>query len=140
MSERRMTFGDHEVRIEPHSGLIHIVFVGLLNDIELSQLSEFVTNWQGESVSGQPMFVLVDNRKCTGITKEGRKAMAQLGSRDKFPVYCSMFGSSLVVRVIVNLIFKAVAISSNSSTALSYEATEAEAREWLDEHRRAYLA
>ena len=139
MSNEKMRFGEHEVWFDSETGFGHLTFIGVLDEPELVQINEVFAGWQKKAGPGEPTFVMVDNRRSDGISRDGRKAMASM-SRPDADVYCAIHGASFAVRVVLNLVFKATALTSKNATIVRYESSESEAREWLNSHQQAYLA
>ena len=128
--------GEHELWFEPEFGLTHIVYRGMLNEVEVIEMEAVTAKWQKTT---EPSFYLIDNRSSTGITREGRKAIAKTSGARSGEVFCAIFGAAFALRVLLNLMFKAMELTS-SKTATRFTVDEAEARAWLAERKRAYLA
>ena len=139
MAGEKKKIADHEYWCDEETGFYHLAFVGVLDAPEIIELNLVFRKWQEDVGKGEPTFVLVDNRRSDGISGDGRKAMAKNSVQDA-DVYCSIYGASFAVRVVLNLVFKAMSLSENNRTIVRYASSESDAREWLTEHRRAYLA
>ncbi|HVJ92619.1 MAG TPA: hypothetical protein VM580_22615 [Labilithrix sp.] len=135
----RTKIGEHEMWFEPDAGILHLVTCGMLNGEEATKLSELVVAFRSDLDPQEPTFILVDNRKSTGITKDGRLAMAESSNSLTAPSVTAVFGGSFALRALVNLIFKGIALTSDK-TLLHYAADEAAARAWLSERQRSYRA
>ena len=132
--QEKTTFGAHEIWREADTGLICLSHVGLMTEPEVAVHVDFLLTHQKPS---EPGFLLADNRRATGITREGRALLATGRVRTEFEGYVAQFGAPLGVRALVSLMFKAMQVAVPIKIKLSIFATEAEARAWLIERRRA---
>ena len=108
----------------------------MLNGHVVTDMQVVIQQWQDKN---KPCFYLIDNRLSTGLTGEARKAIASSGVERMGPVYCAIFGAGFALRVLLNLLFKAMELTS-SKTIVRFANDEADARAWLAQHRRAHLA
>ncbi|HVJ92512.1 MAG TPA: hypothetical protein VM580_22075 [Labilithrix sp.] len=129
--------GKHSVGFDPETGFIHICHVGTMNGPEMVELADRIAYYVNTFHPGEARFELVDNRKSTGFTREAREALRNhpMGREDNF---LALWGASIGVRTVINLMFKALSLVNASKTVATAKATEAEAREWLTEQRNAY--
>ncbi|HVJ88878.1 MAG TPA: hypothetical protein VM580_03680 [Labilithrix sp.] len=133
----RLTVGEHSLDYELDTGFFHLIHVGQMNGSEMTKIADNVAELAKKHNPGEASFMLVDNRKAAGISNEGRRVMSQSPVvRDE--LYVALFGASFVVRAVINMVFKAVAIASSSKSVAVAVATETEARAWLSEQRQAY--
>ena len=72
------------------------------------------------------------------MTSEARQVIAKTGFVSG-EAYVAVFGAPFAYRVILNLVFRAVALSTDKMKAIAI-VDEGEARAWLTEKKRAYLA
>jgi len=135
MTERMRT-GEHLFWHEPEAGLTCIAYNGMLNEAEVAEMQVVIEKWQDMN---EPCFYLIDNRNSTGLTGGARKAIAKTGEERSGQVYCAIFGAGFALRVVLNLLFKAMELTSNKNI-VRFANDEADARAWLVEHRRAHLA
>ena len=127
--------GSHEIRYEPETGFIVLVQNGWMDKDEAVAVVAAVSAYHGGRAD--PYFVLVDHRKTTGASPEARKAIGTgTNTQDAF---VALVSASLATRAIGNLVLKAMSIASSKLTGVVV-AEEEEARVWLTERRRAYLA
>ena len=124
----RAKVAEHEFRFEPESGLIHIVQNGSMTEDDVVQMLTHTESWERLLAPGAPALYLVDSRNATGITSEARKVVAKASDARKSDAYCAIFGAGFAVRVVLNLVFKAMALTSNK-TMTRFALTESEARE-----------
>ncbi|HVJ93277.1 MAG TPA: hypothetical protein VM580_25925 [Labilithrix sp.] len=128
----------HEVRYEADTGFIYIVSNGALNADELRVLTSTLAEYAARSGPDEPAFILADGRKSTGLTTDARKAMTT--GPTSFRAYVAAFGVSVPVRVVLNLVMKAVAMIGRDNVVLRFVSDITEAREWLAEAQRSYRA
>jgi len=137
MTAERERIGKQEVWFDDSSGFIYLIHTGTLDADEARVLNERVASYVNTHTPGEPPFMLVDNRRATGFTGEARKIMSSAPTlRDE--VYVALFGASFAIRAVLNLLFRAVTLSSSSKSVVTALPTEAEAREWLTEQRRLF--
>ncbi|HVJ94810.1 MAG TPA: hypothetical protein VM580_33715 [Labilithrix sp.] len=124
----------HEWRFEQDTGFIYAVTNGR---IELADAVEFIRLFERDVPRGAAAFMLGDNRRATEMSLAARRAFASDWKPGE--MYIAAFGQSAVYRIILNMFLKGLSIIRPNFTAAMF-AEEAEAREWLTEKRRAYLA
>ena len=132
------TIGPHELRYERDSGFIVLVHHGVLEPAHIVELTETMDRWVDRYQPGGALFIVVDVRNSGGITSEARERAAVSGLRNA-ESYVAVFGASFAIRVVLNLVFKAIALTSKTSF-FTIKGTEEEARAWLAEHHRARSA
>ncbi|HVJ92705.1 MAG TPA: hypothetical protein VM580_23050 [Labilithrix sp.] len=135
---RQSKVGPHEVWLEPETGFIRLVHVGLIEENHARELSAIFVN----STSGEPIFIIADARRATGVTSQARRAITNDGAGwGDTPFLMAVFGAPLPVRIVNNLIFKALPLIAPSSRATMVSvATEGDARAWLTEKKAALQA
>lgn len=79
-------------------------------------------------------WVLVDTRKLTGVEAAARR-LAATSPANKHLGGVALFGSSLLMRTLITLIVRAMAMVGHSHVVTRFFETEAEARTWLAEQR-----
>ena len=124
----------HEIRYEQHTGFIYLVTKGVIDARGAAFILAFC---EAHVPPDEPLFFIGDGRKATGMDAEARTVMANLAARR--PVYFSGFGAPLPMRVLTTLVLRAVSLVSNRLIG-NFASNEEEARAWLTEKRRAYLA
>ena len=126
--------GKHEIWFDSSAGIVYEVFDGLLNADEMERLLGATTKWLEE---GTPAFYLMDNRNLTGLTTDGRKAVALLGETLDRDTYCAIFGASFAVRTVLNMVFSARELTSRRpfKVVIRFVADASEARAWLVERK-----
>ncbi|HVJ91038.1 MAG TPA: hypothetical protein VM580_14640 [Labilithrix sp.] len=130
--------GQHEIRYEPDTGFVYIVNDGVLTADEARVLTSTLFEFAGRSGRGEPAFIIADGRKSTGLTTEARQVISSTPGADG--AYVATFGASLPVRVLANLVMKAVALTRRVNTVMHFVADETEARAWVAEAQRAHRA
>ncbi|HVJ93831.1 MAG TPA: hypothetical protein VM580_28775 [Labilithrix sp.] len=138
MGEKK-SVGPHQLWYEEETGFVCFVHNGTLNEHELEELGEFVNSCRAR-VPGEALFLLADDRKATGVSHDARKSIATSPSFHVGTTYVGIFGASFALRVVLNLFFKAIALSSSPSATMFAADDEAEARAWLAQQKRAYYA
>lgn len=139
MSETWQTkrrIGHHELWYESDTGFIGVVHVGELDKAAAVAWAEyFVTCVKN---SGQPAFVIVDDRKATGMTSEARRIIVD-SELVRSDFHVAGFGMTFTYRAFINFFSRALALAG-SKVVVKMMSDEAMAREWLTERRRAHLA
>lgn len=124
--------GPHEVRYEPDTGFVFVRHEGVLEAADAPALLDACAKF---ARPGEPVFMLADDRRATGITPEARRILSSSGNvGDR--LYLAIFGGNFAFRAIANLVFKAMTISSKKMIAVMVS-DEAEAREWLVKQQRS---
>ena len=90
--------GPHEVRFEADTGFIFVIQDGVLDAGEATLLSKAVKTY-GDRSPGEPVFVLADGRKSTGVSREARQVVAT-GESSLDEAFVALFGTPLAIRVI----------------------------------------
>ncbi|HVJ93937.1 MAG TPA: hypothetical protein VM580_29310 [Labilithrix sp.] len=139
MSEKKK-FGRHEIGYEADTGFVSIVLNGTLGESDAAEIISTTTTYEQTFYLGQPTFMIVDTRKAGGVTSEARKYMASSGGQNANQAFVVIFGGSFAIRTMMNLVFKAVEFASSTKLTAAALSTEAEARTWLSDQKRAFLA
>ena len=128
------TLSETRFRYEPDTGFLCFVHSGSLDQTVARQM---IAEFEKFAVPGESVFILADNRNATDTTASARKIFAQY----HLPVEVNFagFGAPFAFRTVVNMLFKAMLVVSPRFAGAVF-AEEAEARNWLAEKRRAYLA
>ena len=128
--------GQHEMWYEPDTGFTFFVHVGTIDGAEAAEMN--VQFAELSKSSGEPIFLLADDRKATGINGEARRMLLESEAvRNDFHV--GLFGLSFALSAVIKLFSKALAVQGYNYVLNAVE-DEVTARAWLTEQRRAYLA
>ncbi|HVJ93909.1 MAG TPA: STAS/SEC14 domain-containing protein [Labilithrix sp.] len=131
--------GEHSVCFESDTGFSVLRCRGKVDESEAIAINDAVIKNYLERVGrGQSFFCLVDVRHLTSVTPEARRAIAN-GGRMGERACVAVVGGSFAIRVLLNLILKAMLLASDQLVAVAVP-EEDEARAWLAERRRAFLA
>lgn len=84
--------------------------------------------------------ILVDASRAGTMTPEARRMNVENLRKNPGLSATAIFGTSMVTRTIVTLLFKAMDLLSGREAAVAFFKTEAEARAWLDVQRVRLLA
>lgn len=79
--------------------------------------------------------ILVDASRAGTMTPEARRINVENLRRNPGLSATAVFGTSMVTRTIVTLLFKAMDLLSGREAAVAFFKTESEARVWLDAQR-----
>ncbi|HVJ93761.1 MAG TPA: hypothetical protein VM580_28355 [Labilithrix sp.] len=131
--------GQHEVWIEPDSGFVCETVRGSMTTAEMLEISKMAIRLARDA-DPNAAFYLVDARaQKTMAGQDRRKVMAELAAISSSENYVAVFGGNLVSRTFASVVFKGIAKLTNKFLGY-YAAGESDARIWLAERRRAYLA
>lgn len=136
MSDKE-NIGKQQLWFDQDSGFIVIVHNETMTADEATGLSERIDAYATKYTPGEPPFILVDDRRATGFTGDARKVMSN-NSNLRSELYCALFGATFAMRAVLNLLFRAVQVTTSSASTVIALATEEEARAWPTEQRRAY--
>jgi hypothetical protein len=131
--------GELEVWQEPDTGFTCFVHVGVIDAAAAQQVLDTFTRLAGESGSRDVTFLLCDATKAKGYTSDARKTFAKSAKADH-RTYSSIFGVSFVVKTVISLLMKTVALLSTTKATVYFAENEAAARSWLAAQRRAHGA
>ena len=127
--------GEHEMWYEPDTRFVRFTHRGTITEADVIEMTAFFL----EKSAGDPTFLLADNTKAMGYTAEARRAFKE-SQMMTLGVYLGVFGSPMAVRVMMNLMVKAMVLIPGINLFVHATADEPAARAWLTEERRAYLA
>ena len=130
--------GTHEIRYEDETGFIVIMHVGTMGPEDVLVMAKAIEDYSKLAPPGDPAYILADNRYATAMSREARQVIAKTGFVSG-EAYVVVFGAPFAYRVILNLVFRAVALTTDKMKAIAIS-EEAEAREWLEDKRRAFIA
>jgi hypothetical protein len=128
---RERIIGSHSVRFEPPD----ILFLRLTGDVEEAHVMPIMEEFGRYAEELPYLYGLVDMVRMGSITPAARKASALAKNPENSAVV--LFSASFTHRVIVKLVLKAAQIFSASTQPTAMFGTEAEARAWIEEQRRA---
>ena len=124
--------GRHRLRLEPPDLFI------VINDASVSfeDAAALMERLEAFAKGKDCVLMLFDVTRASDIAPEARKlVVASLG---KLPIAgVAMFGASFSVRVVSTLMTKAASLLYPSAPTACFFATEADARAWIGERRRA---
>ena len=135
MTDGKTTKSAHELRYEAETGFFVFVQRGAMSAEDAQKL---LVTFRDAARAGEATFTLSDARNAGSPTPEARKIVAEAAS-DLGESYLAAFGGTFATRVVQTMLFKAVSILS-PRYVMAVFADETEARAWLSDKRRAYLA
>ena len=124
----------HEFRHESETGFLYFVHNGTMTSQDATTMLSF---YKEQVSAGDAGFIIADNRKAKTITSEARKVCVNAGLPGE--IYLALFGGSFAFRGVAQLLFSAMKMTTGSFEGTAV-VDEAEARAWLTEKRRSYLA
>lgn len=131
-ASRQVTIGRHHAVLEP-SGLLVFTFDGV---IHASDVATYVT-LRDTFLAGLPcVLTLVDLRSLEGIEPGSRRDIASM--RESRPQATAFIGGTFQLRVISQMVVKAIRIFGGRKLAFRFFEDELTARAWLEEMGRAY--
>jgi len=132
--------GPHRFWFEPDTNFVVIEHVGTIDEAEATALLEQLTRTRLKP--GDAAFYLADHRRAKGVTKEARKVFASSTSAMMRgdDLYVATFGATLPERILFNLFFQGLALTMSSKVDGRAVIAEEDARAWLSEQRRRWLA
>lgn len=131
MEPRIETIGRHVLEYEPT--LLHVRWVGSHTLDEQHQIYERITAYVK---ANRPTLLMFDLRHATSLTAEHRRASAHWWKQQELEsIALAQYGLGSLLRVMVTLIARAVALLSGRSVVMDNFANEAEARAWLEQIR-----
>ncbi|HVJ92558.1 MAG TPA: hypothetical protein VM580_22305 [Labilithrix sp.] len=139
MTDER-SIGPHEISYEADTGFIVFSMHGALEARHAQELRKITLEYETGYFPGKPGFTLVDCRKATGVTGEARKVLAEQGKEEPYESYLALYGGSFAFRAVINLVLKAVRLAGSAKLVAAAIGSEEEARTWLREQKRAWLA
>lgn len=134
-SERWEPIGKHQHRFEPPD----LYVVRIDGDVSGQEIRVQIDAIQALAQrTGKSIFWLADIAKMGSIKPDARRAMAEANQEAHTALAGSaMFGASFTSRVMINLLVRAVRIlRASKQRPVAFVETEAEARAFLDEHRK----
>ncbi|HVJ91786.1 MAG TPA: hypothetical protein VM580_18420 [Labilithrix sp.] len=130
--------GRHEVRYEADTGFIHIANDGTTDEVEAAAILDTLGRYADVNSKDDALFIIADVRKSSPVTPKARNVYVR--RMPACETYVVLFGAPIVIRVVFKLLVKALSVTSPRKFVSDAVADEAEARRWLTEQRRAYLA
>lgn len=123
------------VRFEPPD----IVFAGFVGVVDVDLTRRMNAELWRLAHDKPRIFLLLDQSRIVSVTPEARKIALEITK--KLPlVGAASFGASFPVRVMVTLLARADAFfRKETGPAVHFFGSEAEARAWIEERRRALL-
>ncbi|MBK9259091.1 MAG: hypothetical protein IPM54_04580 [Polyangiaceae bacterium] len=135
-SEGWKPFGSHTHRFEPPDVYFTRVNGNVTGDDMRTQVEAIRALSQR---AGRPMFWLVDVSKMGTVSAEARQLAAAASKGEEQPILGGsfIFGASFTTRVVVGMLLRAVRlIKPAKQRPTVFVETEAQARAFLDEHRK----
>ncbi|HVJ93044.1 MAG TPA: hypothetical protein VM580_24755 [Labilithrix sp.] len=132
MTDKPATF-KHEWLYEPEAGFIKFVQHGTIDEPDAV---EIIRLWQRDVPLDEAGFILIDTRNASNLTVEARQLFSK---GTPVEVYIAAYGSSVLYRVILTMLFKALTVLLPHFVGDMFS-DEVPAREWLTTKRHAYLA
>lgn len=131
MSSEFLRVGRHLLRVEGD-----VVFVIWNGDVGLEDVRELF-DAVDRACAGQPMlFMLSDSRSTGSFDPEARRWVMQQSRGRRQIALSVVFGASFPVRVVGNMIHRAMRLFVPDAPEIVFFGTEAEARAFIDEERR----
>lgn len=122
--------GDHGVRIDGDLIILSIKGVVTLDDmVEFMRLQVQVKRERGS------VFVLYDSRQNTGLDPAARKYATDHADVDSRVSAAASFGAPFGMRVLVNMLNRALVMLHRDGTMVQLFDTEAQARQYLEAER-----
>lgn len=124
--------GSHELRVEDD-----VLVLYLRGPLDLEQMKVLADLVEEVEAKHGHYFSLSDCREAVMVSADARRFVA--GWATKHPSAGSaFFGASLIARVAMTLMLRAIAVFMKHPLDTSFFATEAEARAWLAERRKRF--
>ena len=131
METRIESIGRHVLEYE--STLLHVRWVGAHTLDEQHQIYERIAAYVK---ANRPTLLMFDLRHAISLTAEHRRASAQWWKQQQLEsIALAQYGLGPLLRVMVNLIARAVGLLSGRSVVMDNFANESEARAWLERIR-----
>ena len=131
METRIESIGRHVLEYEPT--LLHVRWVGAHTLDEQHRIYERISAYVQ---ANRPTLLMFDLRHAISLTAEHRRASAQWWKQQQLEsIALAQYGLGPLLRVMVNLIARAVGLLSGRSVVMDNFANEAEARAWLERIR-----
>jgi len=132
----RTFINQHEVWYDRRTTFIHLVHVGLMDVEDAKLVNDATRRYAAYTPAHVPTYLIADNTRADGMTSEARKIMASRGGMHE-EAYVTLFGAPFIVRVGMNLLMKALVLTS-PKLQVSAVVTEAEALAWLNQKKREF--
>ncbi|HVJ88761.1 MAG TPA: hypothetical protein VM580_03090 [Labilithrix sp.] len=129
-----------ELRYEPETGFFCFAYPpGEVKEEYAVALVEGILKLvPAHCAPGEPMFILIDERYSTGVSREARWVLADAVRTKPYPRgFIALYGGSFAFRTFSNLFVKALMLVSGKLITRA-EADEAGARAWLTQQKRAH--
>lgn len=131
-----LRIGAHLFRWEPPD----TGYLAYAGDVDAADMAEIARKSLTFTRGPPCVFLIVDMAKAGSISAEARKISAENGAGIAFRGI-AVVGASRTLRVLAGLVSRAVDImNKNKDNPTRFFATEAEARAWIAERRRAVAA
>lgn len=123
--------GGHWVRIE--GDLVHLRVKGV---VKVGDMAEFMRLQAQVKREHGAVFMLYDSRENTGLDPAARKYATDHASIESRIDAAASFGASFSMRVVVNMLNRALEMLGREGARVQLFDTEAEARQYLESERR----
>ena len=127
--------GPHRIQCGPD--MYFAEFIGDLRSEHMPEIHEVGNRYLRRN--GYKL-ILVDASRAGTMTPQARRVNVENLRQNPGLSATAVFGTSMVTRTIVTLLFKAMDLLSGREAAVAFFKTEAEARAWLDAQRIRILA
>jgi hypothetical protein len=122
--------GEHRIRIDGD-----LVFIRVKGVVELDDMMQFLRLQMQVKRERGAVFVLYDSRENTGLAPGARKYATDKAGADARADAAASFGAPFGMRVLVNMLNRALTMLRKDGTPVQLFDTEAEARQYLDAER-----
>ena len=126
--------GDHSVRIEGD-----IVFVRAKGVVKIEDMMQFLRVQAQVKRERGVVFVLYDSRENTGLEPGARKYANDHGEADSRANAAASFGAPFGMRVLVNMMNRALVMLRKDGAPVQLFDTEAQARQYIEAERARLL-
>jgi len=131
-----LRIGAHLFRWEPPD----TAYLAYGGDVDAASMAEIADKSLQFTLASPCVFLIVDMAKAGSISAEARKVSANTSAGVAFRGI-AVVGASRTLRILASLVSRAVDImNKNIDNPTRFFATEAEARAWIAERRRAVAA
>ena len=130
--------GATEIRYEEDMGFVHLILGGRADEEQATAIVDTLSRYADLGSSDSVLFILCNMRNAQPSTTKARHVFATRYPR--CAMYVAVYGASLVLRATYKLLVTSFSLTSSRKFFTDAVANEADARAWLTEQRRAYLA
>lgn len=117
--------------LELHQSIVHVTWTGEATETEIRALRNYAAACQEELGKDVVMNALVDASAATGVGRDARKELNELG-RDKPWERVAFVGVRFEIKVLLELIMKALQLLRIETAEVVFLDTRAEGLAWLE--------